>query len=203
MWKNWWPRDHPRACGEQGSVDRPGEGQVGSPPRVRGTGRCPAWRWPGRRITPARAGNRPMIHQALTQQRDHPRACGEQVQHLGLISHGQGSPPRVRGTDALAASAADLYGITPARAGNSPRRPFPRLGSGDHPRACGEQLPSCKMYRFFMGSPPRVRGTDHRYRSVYSMEGITPARAGNSIFYSLDYSYLKDHPRACGEQSMH
>ena len=48
---------HPRACGEQFSIQRHPIGGRGSSPRVRGT--APAWRsrWSGRRFIPARAGN--------------------------------------------------------------------------------------------------------------------------------------------------
>ena len=54
----WWPKDHPRVCGEQLFLKGYRVNRVGSPPRVRGTGhlaRSPHFR---SRITPACAGNR-------------------------------------------------------------------------------------------------------------------------------------------------
>ena len=54
-----WRRDHPRVCGEQQYLNQKDQQEVGSPPRVRGTGHH------GRK-----AGG---------QGRDHPRVCGEQL----------------------------------------------------------------------------------------------------------------------------
>ena len=50
----------------------------------------------------------------------------------------------------------------------------------DHPRACGEKLPSDLQFYGIPGSPPRMRGkAQHTGRSTESHE---------------------DHPRACGEK---
>ena len=70
--------------------------------------------------------------------------------------------------------------ITPARAGNSACKELFEAAQEDHPRACGEQPPTCALPNTCAGSPPRVRGTARSYPWH---------RAGNM-----------DHPRACGEQ---
>ena len=140
-------RDHPRVCGEQPHYCNIALPVIGSPPRVRGTVPARVSRVLQSRITPACAGNR---HVALVQEmksEDHPRVCGEQVVAVALVIWAAGSPPRVRGTDALPVSGLRDAGITPACAGNS----WPGLcGHGrseDHPRVCGEQQGSKKNHR--------------------------------------------------------
>ena len=51
------------------------------------------------RITPAHAGKSltvPHVRYSLT---DHPRACGEKAEMLGVELGEEGSPPRMRGKD--------------------------------------------------------------------------------------------------------
>ncbi len=194
------PMDHPRACGEQ---ILPGCVPVivaGSPPRVRGTVYFADFCFNNLRITPARAGNRRCCSGCRPAGGDHPRACGEQVsQALRMISC-LGSPPRVRGTAMLQGDCYGIYGITPARAGNSPEAGRTRGQCKDHPRACGEQAASPLLMVLCKGSPPRVRGTG-RLDALQGRPGrITPARAGNSTSGIHPGPYAKDHPRACGEQ---
>ncbi len=137
-------QDHPRVCGEKflpiflvitfpGSPPRV-RGKVfsfsatmeifllrwrwiGSPPRVRGKELvktvCNIWD----RITPACAGKSPHAHPQITQNKDHPRVCGEKIFSRLLVSIFKGSPPRVRGK-VLADNPIELGNrITPACAG--------------------------------------------------------------------------------------
>ena len=53
--------------------------------------------------------------------KDHPRACGEQIESKGMRQIVKGSPPRVRGTAVIDERQAKKHRITPARAGNSQR----------------------------------------------------------------------------------
>ncbi len=95
------PPDHPRVCGEQQkSLTGPIQ-STGSPPRVRGTAAHDQEGVRARRITPACAGNRGGTGTGRTEQRDHPRVCGEQLKGQALEPVQFGSPPRVRGTGAL------------------------------------------------------------------------------------------------------
>ena len=91
-------RDHPRVCGEQFCVSFRSHADLGSPPRVRGTG--PGWCKPSSRcrITPACAGNRALFGRVGKEDEDHPRVCGEQHTSSSVQSIMGGSPPRVRGT---------------------------------------------------------------------------------------------------------
>ena len=194
------PWDHPRACGEQPDARLCRRDHYGSPPRVRGTGdpRGPIGR--RGRITPARAGNSQIIQRGICAQKDHPRACGEQMKPFLESDGAIGSPPRVRGTETSPSPCSTGYRITPARAGNSYRYCGTCESYGDHPRACGEQVPSLLCPKQQRGSPPRVRGTEGCFPSGWTPPGITPARAGNSIPGREYDKRIGDHPRACGEQ---
>ena len=181
--KSWGSgaQDHPRACGEQILKLQTQLQSTGSPPRVRGTASGLVYMMYCGRITPARAGNRP--RQALKGPAglDHPRACGEQLMVQAQMENLGGSPPRVRGTGRQPFARARRRGITPARAGNRPRRPRPHTSREDHPRACGEQI--------LIGGASSI--------SCW----ITPARAGNSVKIENFWIFPWDHPRACGEQN--
>ena len=72
---------------------------VGSPPRVRGTAALCPDKDLRNRITPARAGNRVILPDLEQVDRDHPRACGEQLEEVPEKLWAWGSPPRVRGTE--------------------------------------------------------------------------------------------------------
>ena len=54
----WWPKDHPRVCGEQATLLVARISEAGSPPRVRGTDNDGIPRLQSHGITPACAGNR-------------------------------------------------------------------------------------------------------------------------------------------------
>ena len=115
-------KDHPRVCGEQARAMRERSSATGSPPRVRGTagfdgrikgrtdGSPPRVRGPvfqsgprraEDRITPACAGNSSDMYPNPSFPSDHPRVCGEQFFFISIKRPLKGSPPRVRGTDAI------------------------------------------------------------------------------------------------------
>ena len=91
-------RDHPRACGEHLCDGERASGRVGSSPRMRGTRCCrtPMPDWPG--IIPAHAGNTVYYGSGFFHSGDHPRACGEHLEHEIFAILLQGSSPRMRGT---------------------------------------------------------------------------------------------------------
>ena len=93
--------DHPRVCGEKTVFRTNGPTTEGSPPRMRGKGGILAGRVRPQGITPAYAGKRSPKSKKDTGTRDHPRVCGEK---LGIFTRSDalpGSPPRMRGKDAL------------------------------------------------------------------------------------------------------
>ena len=132
-------RDHPRACGEKSGDRRRETGRSGSPPRVRGKEVLNISVDTLDGITPARAGKRDISQNGQRVRRDHPRACGEKHRRRGGRAPSQGSPPRVRGKVGVGHLSRFKTGITPARAGKSPKLRRPRQKYGDHPRACGEK----------------------------------------------------------------
>ena len=114
-----------------------------------------------------------------------------------------GSPPRMRGIPTNPACTASCSGITPAHAGNTPRRYIAVLLNRDHPRACGEYEPWPGRALPQPGSPPRMRGIPFSTLTAEILQRITPAHAGNTYKDKAQDYVLRDHPRACGEYSAH
>ena len=115
--------------------------------------------WAENTITPADAGNSRYAILATRQTGDHPRGCGEQAFSIRAIYKREGSPPRMRGTEMLAAATTGSLRITPADAGNSSTYIEGIPVGKDHPRGCGEQQDLNPILSNRLGSPPRMRGT--------------------------------------------
>ena len=150
--------DHPRACGEnlQGTVlfqlDK------GSPPRMRGKLRSPTVPTSVLGITPAHAGKTLEATDVAVRSGDHPRACGENGRDYCRYSRAVGSPPRMRGKQAINQMLAAHLGITPAHAGKTFVFVMALSYRRDHPRACGENYAVIQLAIGKLGSPPRMRG---------------------------------------------
>ena len=187
-------------CGEQRKTAYGYRWKQGSPPRVRGTDELRLINEPIVGITPACAGNSPLLWFNLERRWDHPRVCGEQSRSGAGTSFLAGSPPRVRGTGKIEENPESATRITPACAGNRGRLQRKRLGNRDHPRVCGEQSTARVILSAGKGSPPRVRGTGNLFHAHDGSEGITPACAGNRVNSRHCLPPFKDHPRVCGEQ---
>ena len=190
----------PRICGEKQRRAMGSSSERGTPPRARGkgSGRSRGLHRPG--ITPARAGKRAMKQTPSLLVWDHPRTCGEKDTSASTISATTGSPPHVRGKAVPARLFPCKKGITPARAGKSGVVPHAPAQPADHPRACGEKGKIGVLIDRPKGSPPRVRGKEEPLRPCARAAGITPARAGKSLWTGKTSSCTKDHPRACGEK---
>ena len=111
-----------------------------------------------RRITPAYAGKRVSIRQAVVNSRDHPRVCGEKQRGVKDMKAAGGSPPRMRGKAEQQQSPVHLQRITPAYAGKSSLRGSRACSGRDHPRVCGEKWGHYIGADYTPGSPPRMRG---------------------------------------------
>ena len=92
------------------------------------------------------------------------------------------SPPRMRGKVVVHGCVVLDVGITPAYAGKSPPAKRKNPAIWDHPRVCGEKIPSSLNWPMFLGSPPRVRG-----KATRKVARVT-SRA--------------NHPRVCGEKPL-
>ena len=90
-------------------------------------------------------------------------------------------------------------GITPAGAGKTRKFPAHTVQVEDHPRRCGENLASMRKKLIALGSPPQVRGKQKPNSEILFYNRITPAGAGKTISMRDMPSYLRDHPRRCGE----
>ena len=93
--------------------------------------------------------------------------------------------------------------ITPAYAG---KRSCARCGIlifRDHPRLCGEKIVLHWEKSITIGSPPPMRGKARKFHFTTSSSGITPAYAGKRSKFPSDYNDARDHPRLCGEKTVH
>ena len=109
-------------------------------------------------ITPAHAGKTSSRTPRTSRPRDHPRACGENLDIPFWKVSTLGSPPRMRGKPKWSQKKKVAAGITPAHAGKTTTDPAHTTARRDHPRACGENPCTCARFARYMGSPPRMRG---------------------------------------------
>ena len=175
------PSRKPRTCGEKPKVMNLVLVRPGSPPHVRGKVRILRVTGVGAGITPACAGKRLAGKKHNSQQKDHPRMCGEKLMPPLLGFGLTGSPPHVRGKDAGPVVQGAVQGITPAYAG---KMRCPRFRPGkirDHPRTCGGKA-AVRPGRFLR-------------------QGITPAYAGKRAISAALACSFWDHPRMCGEKA--
>ena len=132
-------RDHPRICGEKALVQIIFFFQEGSPPHMRGKEKPRHVGGVEIRITPAYAGKRLLNSPYTTLKRDHPRICGEKSDASMKKTAQEGSPPHMRGKEALALHPLLGRRITPAYAGKSRHTLDTGARLEDHPRICGEK----------------------------------------------------------------
>ena len=89
--------------------------------------------------------------------------------------------------------------ITPAYAGKTSGRRGISGRSRDHPRVCGENHDTYKLYEETAGSPPRMRGKPISAWNRLAKLRITPAYAGKTYNRQVEKVSTQDHPRVCGE----
>ena len=191
---------HPRVCGEQAGRHADYRVQIGSSPRVRGTGRSILLPMTGSRFIPACAGNRIERPRVSTTDPVHPRVCGEQQIALKKRGLASGSSPRVRGTAVGSSLAPAIKRFIPACAGNSLRKKDEPEPVPVHPRVCGEQTGHRIRAGTQIGSSPRVRGTAAKISAPGPTLRFIPACAGNSAITLSCPPNVAVHPRVCGEQ---
>ena len=191
---------HPRVCGEQMAFSRCMTGNLGSSPRVRGTGPRIDHTAQFVRFIPACAGNSLGCDSRALRSAVHPRVCGEQGQAAPATQDCNGSSPRVRGTEGRPSSSTAAGRFIPACAGNSIGPVIGPLASAVHPRVCGEQVIEDRPGDRPAGSSPRVRGTVHPATGRAHDLRFIPACAGNRVQIQGAGSSIAVHPRVCGEQ---
>ena len=151
------------------------------------------------RITPAGAGKTLGIDLAMTEDKDHPRRCGENQTRRGGYTTASGSPPQVRGKQDVFAAPFAASGITPAGAGKTSSMSLTSTPTEDHPRRCGENPGRAGLYLCRIGSPPQVRGKLRTKTPIIIVVRITPAGAGKTNVKNSQLCNHRDHPRRCGE----
>ena len=112
----------------------------------------------------------------------------------------QGSPPPMRGKEAVQMRLGHKDRITPAYAGKRDRGNEIDNAPWDHPRLCGEKRGLSAHSMTASGSPPPMRGKGGSCLQQGALSRITPAYAGKRIFASSPTKMLEDHPRLCGEK---
>ena len=109
-------------------------------------------------IIPAHAGSTQLQRERVKSLEDHPRSCGEHHGDNAIAGEAVGSSPLVRGAPKSEFFLKSPIGIIPARAGSTSKMAQQLRASGDHPRSCGEHLPSVTQPFEPTGSSPLVRG---------------------------------------------
>ena len=118
--KHWVRQDHPRLRGEYSLLSAACSFVWGSPPLARGIPRHDFIINALVGITPACAGNTPLMSSVRTAPRDHPRLRGEYFCRLPHFTIIIGSPPLARGIRICLIIPQSSPRITPACAGNTP-----------------------------------------------------------------------------------
>ena len=150
--------DHPRRCGEHGTLQNLRTVLAGSSPQMRGAPDPGRICGPGRGIIPADAGSTCSSTGSAGANADHPRRCGEHIG--GQIPNIQlhGSSPQMRGAHIARSSVFHTTGIIPADAGSTTAGTSVHRSCWDHPRRCGEHEQGADTGALGYGSSPQMRG---------------------------------------------
>ena len=150
-------------------------------------------------LIPARAGNTFRGWLMPSVSRAHPRSRGEHSGRIGESFRPLGSSPLARGTLREDLGCVGVYGLIPARAGNTSVPPCARPPNRAHPRSRGEHIPASRLASSRAGSSPLARGTRLASWWVQGVGGLIPARAGNTRALSDRCRGRRAHPRSRGE----
>ena len=134
------PRAHPRAGGENESVDLPYAHGLGSSPRWRGKLERQTTILPQLRLIPALAGKTSLPAFTVFVISAHPRAGGENEKIVNNITRRFGSSPRWRGKHLHFWGLFRGLGLIPALAGKTGYLRDPMRTRTAHPRAGGENV---------------------------------------------------------------
>ena len=173
---------HPRACGENFSIERDLPWQRGSSPRMRGKLASSTIRVESSRLIPAHAGKTGGSIRLRCMRAAHPRACGENFTLRRQVQTLEGSSPRMRGKPYRENAERSTYGLIPAHAGKTWRLCALSPRAWAHPRACGENAVLSFFIFPFAGSSPRMRGKQQHVIDYHRTLRLIPAHAGKTAF---------------------
>ena len=191
MLTRWWEGNEVgssprlRGTGQATCAVRMGPDTCGSSPRLRGTevDTTLQRQHDRQRFIPAPAGNRvfPVDGNQVPCGRFIPAPAGNSCLSAKIRSRilAYGSSPRLRGTGDIILSDPKLRRFIPAPAGNRSWESGAGGFSAVHPRACGEQIWSQRSQSHCPGSSPRLRGTGPPARGIPHVKRFIPAPAGN------------------------
>ena len=108
----------------------------------------------------------------------------------------------MRGAPVIDECAGAGSGIIPAYAGSTGATRQSARTRRDHPRVCGEHMPSSRASAEMTGSSPRMRGARLADVLRRRLQGIIPAYAGSTPATPATACAASDHPRVCGEHSL-
>ena len=94
-----------------------------------------------------------------------------------------------------------VFGLIPARAGNTAVPPMRRSPQRAHPRSRGEHMSPRAPHALSQGSSPLARGTRAETGTNIRIVGLIPARAGNTGQVPAQHQCCGAHPRSRGEHS--
>ena len=151
---------------------------VGGPPLTRGSpGRRGSVRlWPG--WTPAHAGEPRVDNRQRWRLRVDPRSRGGALRLQRAHGRVLGGPPLTRGSRLRVQQPANVYGWTPAHAGEPVPREGGEKGGRVDPRSRGGATIRRPPKRLLVGGPPLTRGSRTRGAPRRFHCGWTPAHAG-------------------------
>ena len=154
------------------------------------------------RIIPTRVGTRLTKNGYLSDEFDHPHACGDKTVSAVPLLISILSSPRVWGQDFIWSITSTSTYIIPTRVGT---RHYPANLSktaGDHPHACGDKSSLSFLAKEEQGSSPRVWGQALATSSSSYGRGIIPTRVGTSTHLRAKSLSAQDHPHACGDKQL-
>lgn len=133
-----------------------------------------------RGLIPACAGN--MLKNSHTRRLSsaHPRSRGEHAFFATESPAGRGSSPLARGTHLPQAQCPHLLRLIPAHVGNTQKHGALGCDCRAHPRSRGEHSAVARMHNNLGGSSPLARGTQVIQLMQSLLNGLIPARAGNT-----------------------
>ena len=190
---------HPRAGGENSTVERLSLSYSGSSPRGRGKPASALEITVLLRLIPARAGKTASRSYRGRSSWAHPRAGGENFATLACAGVSGGSSPRGRGKRGQTYCRASMLGLIPARAGKTAGRLYTSQTRRAHPRAGGENRARGILNAGMSGSSPRGRGKQPARSEGSGGRRLIPARAGKTWRALCLARSLRAHPRAGGE----
>ncbi len=195
-------RAHPRRRGEHVTPCASSPCPRGSSPQARGALHHQHHHPRRRGLIPAGAGSTSARSPGSGHPPAHPRRRGEHSVQVFVRDSRSGSSPQARGARGSRRVRPTRWGLIPAGAGSTLRRPRgPRCGAA-HPRRRGEHLGRAVQDRWVEGSSPQARGARVKQPLQQHRVGLIPAGAGSTGPGQPGCATCTAHPRRRGEHCL-